>query len=363
MDLPFAAFKDIALSLGLPRDKLSSSLLSFMQFFSLPLDPKLIQRLRQEVLSLNLMPGDRIRQGALAATAAAGKGITLSAEALEKYAAAIAGEERHGGSAGQDGGSADGDTGSTQGGSEGGQSGTGHYGEEHGQTNGEGRRSAEHAGQQDGGDQTNREGRRSAEHAGQQDGGDQTNREGRRGAEYAGQQDGGGQTNGEGRRSVEYTGQQDGGGQTNGKRHSEAGPSPELLRDMVEKVEGRSPLLGILNKLPGKDGRRWINLPFSFSSGGVDYRVSLRLLLADTNAIPWKAECLALDVAAGQDGVRDKRRWSFTLEGMGKSDPPVFARAIVGIYPPPKRPAALERNLRELLGAVAEKIILEGGDR
>ncbi|GHV74374.1 hypothetical protein AGMMS49940_16760 [Spirochaetia bacterium] len=146
VDLPFAAFTDIALSLGLPRDKLSSSLLSFMQFFSLPLDPKLIQRLRQEVLSLNLMPGDRIRSGALAAAAAAGKGLTLSTEALEKYAAAIAGEERHGGSAGQDGGSADGDTGSTQGGSEGGQSGTGHYSEEHGQTNGEGRHGAEYAG-------------------------------------------------------------------------------------------------------------------------------------------------------------------------------------------------------------------------
>jgi hypothetical protein len=218
------------------------------------------------------MSGDRIRQGALAAVAAAGKGLTLSTEALEKYAAAIAGEERDGGSTGQDGGSAGGGGGSTQGDSDGGQSGTGRYGEEH-------------------------------------------------------------------------AGQQDGGGQTNGKRHSEDGSRPEQIRDKVEKIEGQSPLLNILNKIPGKDGRRWINLPFSFSSGDVNYRVSLRILLADTNTIPWKAECLALDI------VTDSRRWSFTLEN---------ARALVRIYPPPEQPAALEGPLRELLGTVAEEIILEG---
>jgi hypothetical protein len=255
-----AAFKDLALSLGLPHDKLSSFLLSFIPLFSLPLDTKLIQRLRQEVLSLKIPEKanlDRIRSGALAATAAAGKGLTLSTEALEKYAAVIAGEDTDGG-------------------------GTGHG-----------------------------------------------------------------------------AGRQDGGSQTNGKRHSEDGPSPEQLRDMVEKIEGRSPLLNILNKIPGKDGRRWINLPFSFSSGGVDFRVSLRLLLFNTNAILWEAECLALDIAT------ESRRWSFTLENAGEGggtlrEIPVFARAVVRIHPPPKQPAALERSLRELLGTAAKEIILKG---
>jgi hypothetical protein len=254
----FAAFKDLARSLGLPQDTLSSSLLSFIPFFSLPLDTKLIQRLRQEVLSLKIPEKanpDRIRSGALAAAAAAGKGLTLSTEALEKYSAAIAGEEGDGGDwdggeAGHDGGSAGGHSGTDQDGSE------------------------------------------------------------------------------------------------------------EQLRDMVEKIEGRSPLLNILNKIPGKDGRRWINLPFSFSSGGVDYRVSLRILLSDANDIPWKAECLALDIAT------ESRRWSFTLENAGKGggtpqEIPVFARAVVRVHPPPKQPAALERSLRELLGTAAEEIILK----
>ncbi|GHV76296.1 hypothetical protein AGMMS49942_11170 [Spirochaetia bacterium] len=248
--------KDLARVLGIPQDKLSSSLLSLIPFFSLPLDTKLIQRLRQEVLSLKLPQKDggtidRIRPVALAAVAAAGKGLTLSTEALEKYAAAIAGEEGP-----------------------------------------------------DRGDDGNRGGSRHGSGAGHD------------------------------------------GAQT---PHSEDDLSPEQVRDMAERIEGQSPLLGVLNKIPGKDGRRWINLPFSFSSGGVDYSVSLRVLLADTNAIPWKVDCLALDVAT------DSRRWSFTLENAGKSG----GTLIVRIYPPPKRPAALERTLRELLGMVAEKVILK----
>jgi hypothetical protein len=265
--------KDLALSLGLPQDKLSFSLLSFIRFFSLPLDPKLIRHLRQEVLSLKIPPkdpkagpekaklpfmdsmsGDRIRPAVLAAAAAAGKGLTLSTGALEKYAAAIAGEEGNDDDAG-----------------------------------------------------------------------------------------GGGDGGGAGRHGAEYAGE---------KGHSEDGPDPERLRDMVEKIEGQSPLLGILNKIPGKDGRRWINLPFSFSSGGVDYSVSLRLLLADTNAIPWKAECLALDIA---QGGREYRRWSFTLENAGKGG----GTLIVRIYPPPAKPAVLEGALRGLLGTVAEEVILK----
>jgi hypothetical protein len=289
-----AGFKELALSLGLKQDTLSSSLLSFIHFFSLPLDPKLIQKLRQEVLSLNISQkdpeqrstggkssADRIQAGALAAAAAAGKGITLSTEALEKYAAAIAGDEQDGDDTGHDGGSADSGAGSAQGDSDGGQSETGHYGKEH-------------------------------------------------------------------------AGQQDGGGQTNGKRHPKDALSPEQIRDMVEKIEGQSPLLNILNKIPGKDGRRWINLPFSFISGDIDFKVSLRILLADTNTIPWKAEYLALDVTAGTCELCAPRRWSFILEGGGKSSgTPVFDRAVVGIHPPPEQPAALEGKLRELLGAIA----------
>jgi hypothetical protein len=259
-------FKELALSLALPQDKLSSSLLSFIKFFSLPLDTKLIHRLRQEALSLKPGSEDALRSSACAAAAAAGKGLALSTEALAKYAAAIAGDERNGGDTGGawDGGMTD--------------------------------------------------------------------------------QDGGAETGGNGN-------PQGGAGEDRG---NDSDARRRLGRRLVEGIEGRNPLLAILNKLPGKDGRRWIVLPFSFNSGGVDFRVSLRILLAETNTIPWKTECLALDVTT------EYHRWSFTLEDGLEASPgaPVFARALVGVYPPPKRPAALEGLLRELLGTVAKEITL-----
>jgi hypothetical protein len=256
--------KELALALSIPQDKLSSSLLSFIKFFSLPLDSKLIYRLRQEALSLKPGSEDALRSGAFAAAAAAGKGLVLSTEALAKYAAAIAGDGGNGG-----------DTG------------------------------------------------------GAWDGADQ---------------DGEAETGGNGNR-------REGAG---GERKEGGNPGPRPGRRLVERIEGGNPLLGILNKLPGKDGRRWVVLPFSFNSGGVDFRVSLRILLADTNTIPWKTECLALDVTTGY------HRWSFTLEDVLETSPgrAVFARALVGVYPPPERPAALEGLLRQLLGTMAKEITL-----
>jgi hypothetical protein len=254
--------KELVLSLALPQDKLSSSLLSFIKFFSLPLDTKLIYRLRQEALSLKSGSEDALRSGAFAAAAAAGKGLVLSTEALTKYAAAIAGDERNSGDAegAWDGGATDQDDGAATGGN----------------------------------------------------------------------------------------------GNTQGGTREDRGNNNDAGRRLVERIEGRNPLLGILNKLPGKDGRRWIVLPFSFNSGGVDFRVSLRILLADTNTIPWKVEYLALDVTT------EYRRWSFTLEDALETSPEVlvFARALVGVYPPPEQPAVLEGLLRELLGTMAKKITL-----
>jgi hypothetical protein len=283
--LQVAGFKTLALSLGLTQDRLSSSLFSFIKFFSLPLDPKLIQQLRQQVLSQGLpspnkpslrpedlgaqgpAAPDRVEALAAAAIAAAGKGLALSPEALARYAAAIAGDE--------------GDAGD----------GTG-----------------------DGTEQGN---------------GGQTE---------TGQEGNAGQRN----------------GQSGGGEHAGDGPSPEDLRERASRIEGRIPLLGLLNKTPGRDGRRWICLPFSFSAGGVDCRVSLRVLLADTNALPWKVECLALDI---RTGPQTARRWSFMLEqGNGVPEGPAFARATVGIDP--RLRAKTEGQLRELMATIAKEVIL-----
>jgi hypothetical protein len=72
-------------SLNLPLDGLSFSLVDFVRYFSLPLDPALLSKLRREALSLK-MPRE---SAALAASAAADKGVDLTPEALKHYAAAI----------------------------------------------------------------------------------------------------------------------------------------------------------------------------------------------------------------------------------------------------------------------------------
>jgi hypothetical protein len=265
-----AQFRDLAL--GLPRDGLSDSLLSLAKFFSLPLDPKLILRLRQQVLALRppaQTPPEGAREGgpadpplagpigsaALAAAAAASKGVVLSPEALAGYAAALAGEDRE---APEDGG--------------------------------------------------------------------------------------GGGAGGDDRRPPEQPEGDAAAGLSASPKGGEIGEAGALW---AERIEGRHPLLGVLNRLPGRDGRRWISLPFSFESGGVACRGSLRIALADTNRIPWKAERLALDVKT------DRRRWSFMLEN---GDGQGFARAVFGARPPLKPRA--ERALRTLLGSVAGTVAL-----
>jgi hypothetical protein len=104
-------------SLGLPRDALSASILSFARYFSLPLNPGLMAKIRRESLfavPLESPRGKASPQGraaqnaaAFAAAVAAAKGLELSREGLTAYAAAIDPDypEKHSGdSAGNSGG-------------------------------------------------------------------------------------------------------------------------------------------------------------------------------------------------------------------------------------------------------------------
>jgi len=58
----------------------------------------------------------------------------------------------------------------------------------------------------------------------------------------------------------------------------------EFLKKTAFEYAQNDPLLDILNKLPGKNGQRWIVLPFDFSEGDRDYFVSMRILLEDVHA-------------------------------------------------------------------------------
>lgn len=90
--------KGLIASLKLPQDGLSSNLINYARFFSLPLEPALLSRLRRDALTVKALrngPGQRAGKAgspeaaALAAAAAAAKGVELAPEALERYAAAL----------------------------------------------------------------------------------------------------------------------------------------------------------------------------------------------------------------------------------------------------------------------------------
>ena len=87
-------FKQTAATLGLPKDNLSLALLVFMRYFSLPLEGTLITRLRREILASGKASSPEtskessaLEAEALAAVIAEDKGVRLSPEALQRYAA------------------------------------------------------------------------------------------------------------------------------------------------------------------------------------------------------------------------------------------------------------------------------------
>ena len=98
------------------------------------------------------------------------------------------------------------------------------------------------------------------------------------------------------------------------------------LKKMALKYVEKDPLLEILNKLPGKNGQRWIVLPFDFVQGGREYRVSIRILLDDKSS---SIVCMAMDIRErdedlgikneeGAESKKSERRWLFVLESAGE---------------------------------------------
>jgi hypothetical protein len=244
-------------ALGIPGDALSAALISFARYFSLPPEPALFLKLRREVLSLKT-PREA---GALAATAAADKGVELDPRALESYAAAIEG-----------------------------------FGTEAGETHGE------NADSPGAGDQAV---------GGRSRGGDPGDEAGSAGF---------------------------------------APPEGGDLREKVRQKEADLPLLGLLNRLPGRDKRRWQVFPFTWSSGGVEFHLSLRLALSDSRYGEHPISRLALDIQ------NDRRRWSFVLDKPGTE----VAETRVTVYPPPPgmKGGSLRRELGELLGSLGGPVNL-----
>jgi hypothetical protein len=92
-----------------------------------------------------------------------------------------------------------------------------------------------------------------------------------------------------------------------------AGNPRGLKEKMLESGEA-NPLLDLLNRLPGKNGQRWIVLPFHFVEAGALYRICLRILLNSDQS----AGHLVLDVLRTEGEPRtcgqNSRRRLFVME-------------------------------------------------
>jgi hypothetical protein len=256
----------LAHTLGLPQDNLSASIISFVRYFSLPLNPGLLAQIRRDSFSSTPEESARTEDdpalksresesprtaAALAAAAAAAKGVKLNRGALEKYAAAADPEYP-----------------------------------------------------------ANRP-------------------ESRDRAADSGGNSGGGGSHGSGGREQ---GEENRPASPGGKRRTGAAltagdaAGADTLRDKILHAGERDPLLDLLNRLPGKNGQRWIVIPFSVAGETGEFRVSLRLLLHEVPPGGYPGR-LALDISGGgKNGLH----WLFVFDKPAEGDP----RLQVRLWPP-----------------------------
>jgi len=84
------------------------------------------------------------------------------------------------------------------------------------------------------------------------------------------------------------------------------------LKKLANEYTGNDSITGILNRLPGKNGQRWIVLPFSFSDDGHLFGVTMRVLLDDGNKTVKMA--LQLSVSNEKRENSDEMVWNFGFD-------------------------------------------------
>ena len=139
-----------------------------------------------------------------------------------------------------------------------------------------------------------------------------------------------------------------------------------LEETALESAEKDS-LLAILNRLPGKNGQRWIVLPFNFRKNGRDFSVSMRILL-ETGQAANRVMCMAIDIAESgktegfqTEGFQTEdsrtRRQLFVLEPANGQ----VNRLAVYLQPdlPPKTHSLFIRELSNLLEISPKRIFVK----
>ena len=153
-------------------------------------------------------------------------------------------------------------------------------------------------------------------------------------------------------------------------RQEDESPSPKTgadmtlsageLREMALESEAKDPLLAILNRLPCKNGRRWLVFPLNFTKGGRDFSVRLRILLEQegpSRTAGQIASQMVLDIA---ENGRAGRRWLFAAEAAGST----LCRLAVFLEPglPPRPQARLVRELSSLMEIPPGQVTIKGFD-
>jgi hypothetical protein len=144
-----------------------------------------------------------------------------------------------------------------------------------------------------------------------------------------------------------------GSGQGGGNRGRNQSGSQDL-RKLAREAEAKEPLLDFLNRIPGRNGKRWLVIPIPLEDGEARL-VTLRLLLSPSSGIsgapagsPGEVEQMALEInGAG-------RRWFFNFR------PGSVLRAALWPEPGERERAALERELAAALGLAPGQVQVGG---
>ena len=118
-----------------------------------------------------------------------------------------------------------------------------------------------------------------------------------------------------------------------GSETSAGGEAPlscfDIKETILESAE-KDPLLAVLNRLPGKDGRRWIVFPFTYTGCGREFSISMRVLLEGDTPQTIRACQMVLDVAevvsasaVSVENGETGKRFIFVTESANGADPKI----------------------------------------
>jgi hypothetical protein len=151
-------------------------------------------------------------------------------------------------------------------------------------------------------------------------------------------------------------GRNSGGSQKQDRRTHKArkNPGPEELRELftdfmridnIGKDENRG-LLSLLNRIPGKDGQRWIVWPFNLTNSGTDLQVVVRLLIKEPLSL--EPGRLILDAWHENPALDTKTSWRFILDRGTRGE----LKADVSVFPPAANPEALKKEAAGLFAGL-----------